>query len=385
MSSDLPDRTAHDRTTDLPTPPKGRSMKTTFVARRVIASALALAFVVVGAATAAPAAAGAEIGSLSLDLASGNALSVPIFDTSGQCPAGDTVRVKMFGGSGAGATIDAPLTINSPKNIVGTNDAASLLNGAGGMTIPSPATFADFATNGDPVLTVLNGVYTVRAWCSSGGWFEGKVTFTGTDVAGATWVRGDATPTGTAPSAVATAVARAGDATAVVSWTPPASDGGSPLTGYVVSSYPGSKMCTTTTALTCTVTGLIDGYKYYFRVYAVNKIGISPVRLTGTVIPTGVIKKLASKVITIGGTARVGYTVKAVIPYRTFYSSSGSIWSGIKYTYQWKRGSLAIRGATKYAYRLTAADRGKRVTVVVTAWKTGFRKLSAVSRYVVVR
>lgn len=360
-------------------------MKSTSVARRVIASAVALAFVVVGAATKAPAASGAELGTLTTDLASGNALSVPIFETSGQCPAGDTVRVKMFGGSGAGATIAAPLTINSPKNIVGTNDAGSLANASGGMSIPSPATFSDFATNGDPVLTVLNGIYTVRAWCSSGDWFEGKLTFTGTDVAGATWVRGDSTPTGTAPSAVATAAARAGDAKALVAWTPPASDGGSSITGYVVSSYPGSKMCTTTVALSCTVTGLVDGVKYYFRVYAVNAIGISPVKLTGTVIPTGVIKKLAAKVITVGGTARVGSTVKAVIPYRTFYSSTGSIWSGIRFTYQWKRGSTVIRGATRYAYRLTAADRGKRITVVVTAWKTGFRKLSAVSRYVVVR
>lgn len=359
-------------------------MKSSSVAHRVIVSALSLAFVAVGATAVAPSAQGAEIGTLTLSLESGTALSAPAFDTSGQCPVGDTVRVKMFGGSGAGATIDAPLTINSPKNIVGSLDAGSVANGTGGMTIPSPQTFEAFAQTGDPVLSALNGVYTVRAWCQSGDWFEGKVTFTGTDVAGATWVRGDTTPTGTAPSSPTTAASRAGDAKALVAWTAPASDGGSPITGYVVSSYPGSKMCTTTTALSCTVTGLVDGVKYYFRVFAVNAVGISAPTLTNTVIPVGVMKK-TSKVITITGTARVGYTVRASIPYHTFYSSSGSIWTGIKYTFQWKRGTTAIRGATRAYYRLTSADRGKRITVVVTASKVGYRKLAAVSKYIVVR
>jgi cellulose 1,4-beta-cellobiosidase len=78
-----------------------------------------------------------------------------------------------------------------------------------------------------------------------------------------------------APTGV-TATAGAGQAT--VTWTAPASNGGSPITGYSVSSSPWSMGCTVSgaTATSCVVSGLTGGTTYTFTVYAINAIGASP-------------------------------------------------------------------------------------------------------------
>ena len=63
---------------------------------------------------------------------------------------------------------------------------------------------------------------------------------------------------------------------AAISWTAPATNGGSPVTGYTVTSSPGNKTCKTTGALTCTVTGLTNGTPYTFTVIASNAAGPGP-------------------------------------------------------------------------------------------------------------
>ena len=61
---------------------------------------------------------------------------------------------------------------------------------------------------------------------------------------------------------------------AAVSWSAPASNGGSAVTGFsVVAVEDQSKSCTTTGALTCTVTNLVNGTSYTFVVQASNAAG----------------------------------------------------------------------------------------------------------------
>ncbi len=80
-----------------------------------------------------------------------------------------------------------------------------------------------------------------------------------------------------APGAPTIGAAVAGNGSATVSWTAPASNGGSAITGYVVTPYVGFTPQPSTTypstATTQIVPGLTNGTQYRFRVQAINAVG----------------------------------------------------------------------------------------------------------------
>ncbi|KRC53546.1 MULTISPECIES: Ig-like domain-containing protein [unclassified Nocardioides] len=66
----------------------------------------------------------------------------------------------------------------------------------------------------------------------------------------------------------------------------------------------------------------------------------------------------------ISGTPAVGRTLKAI---------AGTWGPGtVVKTYRWYRNGVAIKGASRASYRLTRADRGRRITVRVTGRKAGY-------------
>jgi hypothetical protein len=100
------------------------------------------------------------------------------------------------------------------------------------------------------------------------------------------------TPTAgaTAPGAPTIGTATAGNAQATVTFTAPASDGGSAITSYTATSTPGNitGTCNGASCTQITVTGLTNGTAYTFKVKATNAIGTGPESAaSNSVTPTG--------------------------------------------------------------------------------------------------
>jgi hypothetical protein len=79
----------------------------------------------------------------------------------------------------------------------------------------------------------------------------------------------------TVPGAPTNVAATAGNGQITVSFTPPADNGGSTITGYTVTSNPGN-FTAASTGTTITVTGLSNGTAYTFTVTASNAAGTGP-------------------------------------------------------------------------------------------------------------
>ena len=102
-----------------------------------------------------------------------------------------------------------------------------------------------------------------------------------------------AIPAGTVPGAPTAVSAVAGYGSATVSWSAPANVGGSAISRYSVTATDttlasrGGQTCTTSGALSCTVTGLTNGDLYSFTVTATNSVGTSVASgSSNVVVPT---------------------------------------------------------------------------------------------------
>lgn len=131
--------------------------------------------------------------------------------------------------------------------------------------------------------------------------------------------------------------------------------GGASISGATSASYT-PVAADAGTLLSVTVTGTKSGYT--------SKASTS----TSAVVANGT---LTGAKPTITGTTKVGSTLTA----------KAGTWAPAPVTlsHQWLRNGVAISGATASTYKLTSADKGKRITVRVTGTKAGYTTLSQTS------
>jgi hypothetical protein len=178
----------------------------------------------------------------------------------------------------------------------------------------------------------------------------------------------------TTPGAPTAVTATTGDKAARVSWTAPASDGGSLVTGYVAKATPGGKTCTATTDTNCVITGLKDGTSYTFRVRATNALGSSAWSPSSTPItvsfPAGgkdVSLSVSAKVQCINGAPSLAVYVanKEAVPVDTRVSSAlgsssvSALAAGAAryFTYAGHRTALAVGQASVVATKTVSGEK----------------------------
>jgi len=148
------------------------------------------------------------------------------------------------------------------------------------------------------------------------------------------------------------------DGYAIVRWSAPVSWGSGSFVKYVARASDSAHSCESTTesVRTCEVTGLANNTSYTFTVVAVTSEGASLAsEPSSAVTPNPYASNSAAP--SIVGTVRYGSTV----------SVDKGVWDGgvTSFAYVWKRDGVAISGATGTKYKLTKADVGKKLKVMV--------------------
>ena len=177
--------------------------------------------------------------------------------------------------AGNGAT--APAATVAQSFTVSQATQTITFNNPGTQNSGSTPTLTATATSGLPITfsSSTTGVCTVAGSTLSFA-TTGTCTVTASQVGNSNYMAASAVQqsfsVATLPGAPTIGTATAGNASASVSFTAPASNGGSAITGYTVTSNPGNRTGSGSTS-PITVTGLTNGTAYTFTVTATNAVG----------------------------------------------------------------------------------------------------------------
>jgi Fibronectin type III domain len=142
-----------------------------------------------------------------------------------------------------------------------------------------------------------------------------------------------ATPAAEVPGPPARLTATPGNTEVTLSWAAPASDGGSPVTSYNVyqgttAEFTGRAPVAKVTAISHTVTGLVNGTTYFFQVTAVNPVGegqasqVSAVPVTVPGAPAGLTVTPGDTRVRLAWTAPASNGGTSISGYNVYYATS---------------------------------------------------------------
>ena len=311
---------------------------------------------------------------------------------------GTPVITGRFTGSAAFPTASGAVTLTSAAGATsafvaaldrqGSNFAwAQMAGGSSGNSLMG----LGVVTSGDDTSIIVGNLSGTASFEQSSGSLAlqstgSKDAFVARIVLGTPTPAPDPVPPAPAPvypaSAPTGVTAAAGDASAKVTWSAPASTGSFPVTSYQATATPGGQSCLVAApALTCEVTGLTNGTTYTFKVRALNGAGWSAEsEHSNAVTPKGVDPPPVDKTITITGSRSgtkivitgsstgidPGSVLKPWLRFpgqSTFVEGVASIPVQEKGAFTWERRA----GKKAYVYIQTADGKVKSNTVTIAA------------------
>lgn len=250
-------------------------------------------------------------------------------------------------GQGPQSVASAPVTPSTipgaPTSVVATGGNAQAVvswtapasNGGSAITSYTISVY-----NGATLAATLTGVSASPATITgltNGQTYTFQVAAVNANGTGPQSAASNAVTLATIPGAPTAVTATAGNGQATVSWTAPASNGGSPITSYTVSVYNGATLVATVTGVSgspATITGLTNGQTYTFKVAAVNSVGTGPQSTASNAVtpsnpitvpgsPTNVVATVGNAQASLTWTAPASNGGSAITSY-TIYVYSGA-------------------------------------------------------------
>jgi len=225
-------------------------------------------------------------------------LSCTVTGLSNGTPYTFTVTATNSVGAGPASTASTAVTPSASAGVPSAPQSVTAKAGNGRDTVSwtaptsngsSAITLYTATSNPNAITCTTSGALTcVDSGLTNGTAYTFTVTATNTSGTGVASSPSTAvTPKGS-PAPPTGVQGTSGNAQAVLSWTAPANNGGSAITGYTATSVVDTSKHCSTAGLTCTITGLTNGVVYTFVVTATNALGTSlPSVASGAVTPLG--------------------------------------------------------------------------------------------------